>query len=86
MLKTNGGAARSAFRKIRKESEAAHKFISFIHKNQPSEEINQYLKSEWVSLANLVGADISGITNTSDIRDAIESACPDYRENLRNLT
>lgn len=86
MLKTSGESARSVFRRIRKESDPAHEFISFIHKNQPNEEVNQYLKSEWIALAGLVGADISGLKNPKDIRNAIKVVCPDFRVNLRELT
>lgn len=85
MLKTNGPNARSVFRKIRKESDSAHEMISFIHKNQPNEELNQYTKSEWISFAALVGVNISGLASTRDIRDTIETNCPDFREKLRDL-
>jgi hypothetical protein len=85
MLKTGNESARRVFRQIRKESDSAHLFISFIHKNQPNEEVNQYLKSEWMTLAKIVGANISGIKKSHDIRDAIKLICPNYHEHLREL-
>jgi hypothetical protein len=47
MLKTDNDNARSTFRKLRKLDDVIHRYISFIHKHYPAEEINQYRKAEW---------------------------------------
>lgn len=47
MLKTDNDAARERFRELRRANPVAHRYISFIHKHYPSEEINQYRKAEW---------------------------------------
>lgn len=84
MLKTNNDKARGVFRKIRKESDDAHRYISFIHTHYPDEEISQYKKAEWMQAAEALGIKIE--TDSVDalaakIRDSREG----YRERLRDL-
>lgn len=86
MLKTGGEDARREFRRIRKASDSAHEYINFIHRNRPDEEVNQYMKSEWVELANKLGVAINRSLSSSEIRDLIAANVPDFRNYLRDLT
>ena len=83
MLKTNSIAARTIFRKIRKENNVANDYISFMHRNFPSEERNQYLVAEWKLVANKLGIDISD-GDMSSIMDQIR-AHDDYQDVIRNF-
>lgn len=85
MLKTGSEAARREFRRVRRESETAHAYISFIHRNRPNEEINQYMKAEWVAIANQLGVPVQRNSTPSSIRDAIAVVIPHFRESLRQL-
>jgi hypothetical protein len=62
MLKTNSNEARRIFRAIRSLSDPAHEYISFIHRNFPTEERNQYLRSDWRTIASELGIQTTGLT------------------------
>jgi len=47
MLKTRGENAKNEFRRLRKLDKTIDKYISFIHRNFPSEELNHFSASEW---------------------------------------
>lgn len=83
MLKTNSPEARGIFRQIRKDNETAHQYISFMHRNFPSEEKNQYLTEEWKEVAKKLGVDETlGIDEMiSEIRGQ-----ENYQEVLRELS
>ena len=85
MLKTGSDSARQEFRRIRFENSTAHEYISFIHRNRRDEEVNQYMKAEWVALAQHLRVAIHTKATASEIRDAIEKANPDFRDQLRQL-
>lgn len=55
MLKTNSAEARNTFYQIRYESEPAHEYISFIYRNFPNEEYSQYIKKDWLRVAEDLG-------------------------------
>lgn len=55
MLKTDNERARSVFRQMRKEDAVADRYISFIHKNFPDEEKNQYTAAELKKVAKYLG-------------------------------
>jgi hypothetical protein len=83
MLKTGSDTARREFRQIRAEDDVAHDYISFIHRNFPNEEVNQYLASEWKQVARNLGIDIRGLS----VPQVIERvrAARNYQDALRNL-
>jgi hypothetical protein len=85
MLKTGGEDARREFRRVRQDSETAHAYISFIHRNRPDEEINQYMKAEWLALADQLNVPIAKSASPTEIRDAIAVVAPHFREHLRRL-
>ena len=84
MLKTASPEARKAFRDARAQDETAHDYISFIHRNYPDEELNQYLRSEWDEIAKRLDIAVNGITKR-DLVQSIREACPNYRDLLRSL-
>ncbi|MBL7707551.1 MAG: hypothetical protein JNJ86_00695 [Chitinophagaceae bacterium] len=84
MLKTSNPEAFEEFRKIRKEDEIAHKYISFIHTNYIEEELNQYPKSKLDSVAIKNGLDIKG-KSKAEIHKLIRESIPEYQDQLRNL-
>jgi hypothetical protein len=84
MIKTDNDTARQVFRRIRKDNEVAHKYISFIHKHYPAEEMNQYRKADWTALARSLGiqrpsADLAALVHE------IRHSYPDYQDALRSL-
>lgn len=85
MLKTESEEARKIFREIRKNDDDAHNYISFIHKNYPKEEVNQYLLEEWKSLAGKLGISIKKASGRDKIISRIQDNFPNYRDQIRNL-
>jgi hypothetical protein len=84
MLKTSSTDARNKFREIRKECETSHKYISFIHKNFPQEENNQYLAADWRKAALSIGLPIRG-QSIDSVRKAVREK-DNYLDILRALT
>lgn len=85
MLKTDNENAKNAFRTSRKQDQVAHDFISFIHKNFPDEEANQYTLAEWKKIALVGGinkASMKGL-NKAPLIELVRSTVRDYRELLR---
>ncbi len=84
MIKTSGEVSRLKFREIRKTNNNAHKYISFIHRNFPTEELNQYTKEEWLLIAHSYDTSIQGNLSKNDLYQRV--ICnPDYQERLRRL-
>jgi hypothetical protein len=83
MLKTNSEAARRIFREVRATDSVAHDYISFIHRNFPDEEKNQYLAAEWKQAARLMGINITGLS----IQEVIHQvrSVSNYQDALRDL-
>lgn len=85
MLKTDNEVARTVFRRVRKQDQVAHDFITFIHKNFPQEETNQYKADEWKQVALAGGVDkaaLEGIGKEALV-ELVRSAVSDYRDLLR---
>lgn len=85
MLKTDDENARAAFRKLRKQDDVAHKFISFIHENFSDEEASQYSLSEWrqIALAGGIGTTALKGLNKKPLIEMVRSTIPNYRDLLR---
>ncbi len=82
MLKTNSPTARRVLREIRKTNDTAHEYISFIHRNFPNEEKNQYLATEWKVVMDQL--EISRDGKSMDlVLEQIRSIDPEYQEKLR---
>ncbi|MBQ4447993.1 MAG: hypothetical protein II897_06835 [Clostridia bacterium] len=82
MIKTDNESARSVFRQIRKENAVADHYISFIHKNFPKEEKNQYTTVELRRVAAQLG-----IINCANNKDALYqqvSSIDGYQDALRD--
>lgn len=84
MLKTDNENARKIFRKARGENPIAHEYISFIHRNFPEEEINQYTIKEWRVLASHAGFD-GKRKKAAEILEVLKATTPNYQELLRDL-
>ena len=84
MLKTSTDEARREFGRIRAGDDVAHSFISFIHRNNPDEESNQYLSREWVTAATEHGVNRSGYSKGGLI-ERIREDVPDYQDVLRRI-
>lgn len=84
MLKTDSERARTIFRKVRKENDVAHEFISFIHRNFVNEEKNQYTFDEWKNIAKAAKIDTTG-KSKMELIDQVKLLLPDYQDKLRNL-
>ena len=84
MLKTSTPGARREFGRIRSEDDVADRFITFIHRNYPDEETNQYLMEEWRDLA--VKCDLNWKDLSKDaLIERIRLSVDDYREHLRRI-
>ena len=84
MLKTSTPEARQEFGRIRSEDEVAHSFITFIHRNYPSEESHQYLVAEWEALADNLNLNRNGLSKTELIK-LIRLSVDGYQEELRHI-
>ena len=82
MLKTDNEIARSIFRNIRKNSEAADEYISFIHRIFLSEEANQYTINELRIVAKELGIDFSKLSKTDLLAELRKK--PNYMQTLRD--
>lgn len=82
MLKTNSDSARREFRRLRASDDALNKYILFIHKNYPNEEVNQYLVKDWKALARTLNLEIGGL-NREEIINLIRETHPNYQDQLR---
>jgi hypothetical protein len=84
MLKTDNANARAVFRKQRADSDTAHEYISFIHRNFPGEEINQYTIDNWREVGSKAGLVITK-KNAKSIAEELRATVPAYQELLRQL-
>jgi hypothetical protein len=84
MLKTSSEESRAVFRKIRREDNTAHEYISFIHRNYPSEEENQFTKDEWLAVAQKLKIEAANLPK-HELIAAIRLADNGYREILRTV-
>ena len=83
MLKTSSAEARKVFREARAADEPVHSFISFIHRNFPSEEENCYLAKDWKEAAASLGIDVEKLSRETIIKKVREFS--EYMEVLRKL-
>jgi len=84
MLKCDSPKARKIFRQICKKNDTAWNFASFIHRNLPAEEENQYLKSDWIKAAEKLG--LREIPNKqSDLVEKVRATGDRYKTVLRSL-
>jgi len=84
MLKTNSDAARKIFRESRRRNDTVDAYVSFIHKNFPNEEMNQYSASEWKRLAGRYDIDGTGLSK-DDLAKKVRETAPEYRTQLRDF-
>ena len=84
MLKTDNAGARAVFRQQRAASEVAHEYISFIHRNFPDEEVNQYTIAEWREIGTQAGLTVKG-KNAATIAQELRATSPEYQKLLRGL-
>jgi hypothetical protein len=85
MLKTQNVEASKAFKKMRRESDVAHNYISFIHRHLPAEELNAYSTAEWGELYEQVIGKIPKGMRPAELRSQISAADSGYRELLRSI-
>lgn len=85
MIKTDSDAARQEFRRLRANDDDAHAYISFIHRNYPDEEANQYLVKEWKSIAEDLGIQTQRLSKV-EIISSIREKYPEYRQKLRLIS
>jgi len=83
MLKTSNNDMRNVFREIRAKNEIAHEYISFIHRNFPEEEFNQYTAEEWKKLSSSLS--LPSNKGKKDTVITIRETITEYKEGLRNL-
>lgn len=84
MIKTSSEESRQKLREIRKNNPTAHDYISFIHRNFPEEELNQYTKEEWVKIASSYNETFDNSISKRELYNLVVSH-PDYQERLRSL-
>lgn len=83
MIKTDNANARAIFRNIRKNNAVADHYISFIHRNFPDEEKNQFTIAEFRAAATTLGIDSSGC-NKNNLYEIIRKA-EGYQKVLRDI-
>jgi hypothetical protein len=82
MLKTSGEEAAAEFRKLRREDETFHEYVSFIHKHFPAEEVNQYKAAEWRSILVSQGMQEKGVSSAA-ANVMLRQKLPNYQTILR---
>ena len=82
MIKTDNESARAVFRSMRKENPIADHYISFIHKNFPNEEKNQFTTVELKKVAAHLG--ITNYPNNKDALYQLISSIDGYQDALRD--
>lgn len=87
MLKTESENARKEFRRLRRTSNVADHYVSFIYRNFPAEESNQYLLDEWRKVGMHSGIDPAHINSLGkdELVSIIKEKYPAYQEYLRQL-
>ena len=83
MLKTSSAEARNIFNRARATDDASHAFISFMHRNFPSEEENSYTVASWRKAADKLGIKTTGLAREEVILKVREFS--GYMETLRTL-
>ncbi|HBI43023.1 MAG TPA: hypothetical protein DDY78_09230 [Planctomycetales bacterium] len=83
MLKTSSREARNIFKEARASDELAHSFISFMHRNFPSEEENCYLTKDWRQAAATLSIKVEKLSREQIVKKVREFS--EYMEVLRNL-
>lgn len=83
MLKTSSADARKVFIEARATDDAAHAFISFMHRNFPAEEENSYTVQSWKTVAAKLGIDVKNLSREDIIKKVREFS--GYMETLRTL-
>lgn len=84
MLKTDNDKARTVFRSIRKTDDVVHQYISFIHKNFPAEEVNQYKKAEWLVLLKFLKL-VANNQSSVQANELLRMSVPSYQDQLRQV-
>lgn len=84
MLKTGSPAAREVFRVGRVGSQVFDDYVSFIHRNFPIEEVNQYVSAEWREVASRAGLMTRG-RSKDDLVSLVRENIVDYGKHLRDL-
>ena len=82
MLKTQNDAARQALREVRATSTVAHRYISFVDRFLPDEEINRLTKAEWHDFALSLGLQPDRMPARRTVV-LIRQQVPDYQDRLR---
>jgi len=83
MLKTNSADARESLRAERQRDDIAHRYVSFIHRSFPDEELSHYLAAEWQRLAAIVNVPTNGSPKQLQKKVRLSS---DYPEALRTFS
>ena len=83
MLKTDNENARNVLRNNRRQNPIADHYISFIHKNFPNEEKNQYTIDELRKVAIILGINSIGMSKET-LYNAIRSI-ENYQSALKNI-
>lgn len=84
MLKTSSDDSHSTFCNIRKECDICHEYISFIYRNFPLEEKNQYSMKKWTELCKLANIDYHSLQK-AEVVELVREKVPSYMEKLRQL-
>ena len=84
MLHTSSAEARKVFGKARASDDAAYAFISFMHRNFPSQEENRYLVQDWKDAAAILGIPVDGLSKEKIVARVREFA--GYMDVLRRLS
>jgi len=85
MLQTSSPSAKLKFRELRLNNIDAHNYISFIHRNYPKEEANQYSTDEWRTIAESLGIAAKKLSKKEIILQ-IQVIDPNYRNRLRDIS
>lgn len=85
MLKTNNSSARAALRLVCARNPTARRYVSFVWRYLPDEELSQFSIAEWRACANRHGIPTAGLAK-ADLANAVRAQVPNCQEEMLGLS
>ena len=63
MLGVKNQQMKTVLHRLRRENDTVHRYLSFVHNNQPKKELSMYSRKTWLNVANQLG-----ISNTKSMK------------------
>jgi hypothetical protein len=84
MLKTNNDAARAALRRVCASNATARRYVAFVWRHLPNEELSQFSIAEWRACASRHGIPTAGLGKV-ELASAVRAQVPNCQEEMLGL-